>query len=139
ILLFVAWFLAPSTADFRWVLAICSYICFFTGVPAFVGRKFAPARMTTSHLRAATFLFFPLVMLLSEIFFYFFDWSGGGDFSVYHIVNPLRALSSWPVVEQNHWYSFVFALGVAGVIAYLMLIRRGERAAGMVDHVATSD
>jgi hypothetical protein len=138
-LLLVAWFLAPSTADFRWVLAICSYICFFTGVPAYVGRMFAPARMTTAHLRAATFLFFPFVMLMSEVFFYFFGWSGGGDFSVYHIVNPLRALSNWSIVEQNHWYSFAFGLGVAGVIAYLMLIRRGESAAGMVDHVATSD
>ena len=78
-------------ARFRWLLAICSYICFFSGVPTAVARHVFKEKCKTSYLRAGILLFFPLLGVSADILQYFvapscvFD----GTFSAYHITQSL--------------------------------------------------
>ena len=54
VLFALAWAtLEPPALEWRRMLAICGYVCFFTGVPVFVFRSFWPARATTARLRVA--------------------------------------------------------------------------------------
>ncbi|HYR84039.1 MAG TPA: hypothetical protein VE422_08180 [Terriglobia bacterium] len=135
LLLAVSRAFAPTPERFRWLLAICSYICFFTGVPTCIVRLLAPARARAAYLRVGVFLFFPLMMIFSELFSYlrtpsrFFDPAG---YSVYEVLDPFRTLANWPMVEKNEWYFLPLGLGLIGLASYLTLIQMGRR---MYDHV----
>jgi hypothetical protein len=125
-----AWLAAVSTlsSDFRWLLAICGYVCFFTGVPACAGRMIFKARVKTPHLRVATLVFIPLVMLSADLIQYFLKSKTifGNDFSIFHVLSPFRTLSSWRGVENLGWDLHVFAMGVIGLLSYVLLIRMGQ-------------
>lgn len=127
LLLGIGFAIAPGE-DFQWLLAICSYICFFTGVPAFVGRMILKSRMKTQHLRAITFMFIPLVTLGADFIQYFVKSRAlfAVDYSIYHVLNPFRTLSNWRGVENLGWDIFVFALGIFGLLSYVLLIRMGQ-------------
>jgi hypothetical protein len=45
-------FLDTNTANYTWLVAICAYICFFTGLPAWAGRMMAKRHFKPFHLRA---------------------------------------------------------------------------------------
>ena len=48
-----AWLLRPTWVSLRWSLAVCGYICFFTGLPAAAFRFMRPARAASFQLRVA--------------------------------------------------------------------------------------
>src|SRR6185436_5466659 len=56
-----------TNSDFTWLLAICGYICFFTGVPACAGRIILKSHFKTAHLRVAAFVFIPVVVLSADL------------------------------------------------------------------------
>jgi hypothetical protein len=124
-----AWLAAVSTSssDFLWLLAICSYICFFTGVPACAGRMIFKSRIKTPHLRVATLVFIPLVILSADLLQYFLkSKSIFADYSIYHLLNPFRTLGNWRGVENLGWDLHVFAMGIIGLLSYVLLIRMGQ-------------
>jgi len=114
--------LSNSPSDLHWLVAICGYICFFTGVPAFLARWLAPRRMATPHIRVAMILFFPVLALLAEVFSYVLSSSSTPQgLSGYDVLSPFRALSYWVTVEMNGWDSGVYALGFIGLLSYIGL------------------
>jgi hypothetical protein len=118
-----------GSPDFQWLLAICSYICFFTGVPAFVGRYVLKSRLKTAHLRAATVVFIPFVILTADFLQYLFKSKNvfASDFSPYHVLNPFRTLGTWPRVVSQGWDAHVFVMGMIGLGCYVCLIRIGQQ------------
>ena len=112
-----------TAQEFRWLIATCSYICFFTGIPALIMRYMFGDKIRTAYVRAAILLFFPIVGVSADIFQYFvapgrvFD----GTFSAYHLLNPFRTLGNWPQIESEGWHIGVFTMGLAGLIAYVAL------------------
>ena len=51
-------------------MAICAYICLFTGVPTLVFRVVKPARPASVPLRAGLLLLLSLALLLPDILYY---------------------------------------------------------------------
>jgi hypothetical protein len=129
VLVLVAWRLDPSGRNVRWFLAICGYICFVTGVPAMVWRSRRPASAASLQLRVVVLLLLPLSMLLPDLIHYvlwqpeFLELA----YSARHLVNPIRTLASWDVVEAEHWFYAPLSMGLTGVLAYLALIHLGRR------------
>jgi hypothetical protein len=128
ILLAIGWKVGTNS-EFAWLLAVCGYICFFSGIPTLVSRRVFKARLRTAYLRAFILLFFPLVAISADLLQYFvlpsrvFD----GTFSAYHILNPFRTLGNWTQVQSAGWAWAPMVMGVAGLIAYLELYRMGQR------------
>ena len=119
----------PPAATIRWLLALCGYICFFTGIPAFAYRWARPRGTETFKLRAAVLLLLPLALLLPDVIFYVRSQPSAFDlgFARRHLVNPFRTLANWPMVEGAHWSFVPFAMGIAGLLAYAALIQMGAR------------
>jgi hypothetical protein len=128
VLLVIGWNVA-TPAQFHWLLAICSYIVFFSGIPTAVARHVFKGRCKTSYLRAGVLLFFPILGVSADILQYLFAPSRvfDGTFSAYHIINPLRALSYWDEVEKQGWQWRPLIMGFAGLLAYLDLFRMGRQ------------
>jgi hypothetical protein len=128
VLLAAAWMLDPGK-PFYWVLAICSYICFFSGTPTVILRHFFKSRLRTAYFRAGILLFFPIVGVSADLLQYLltpnlvFD----GTFSAYHMLNPFRALANWIKVEEQGWQWWPMLMGFVGLLAYLELFRLGRR------------
>jgi hypothetical protein len=128
IILLVAGWTVGTETDFHWLLAICGYIFFFSGVPTVLIRRIFTERVRTNYLRAGILLFFPLIALSADLFQYFVAPTRAFDsFSVYHILNPFRALGNWTEVENQGWYWGPMIMGIAGLIAYVELYRMGRR------------
>ena len=130
LLLVTARLFNPPAITVRWLLAICGYICFFTGVPTLAFRLFKPADDASLRLRVIVLLLVPLSMLLPDVIHYIvlrpeiLDLS----YSSRHLVNPLRTLSNWQLVELRHWTAVPLLLGLTGLVAYVALIVMGTRA-----------
>jgi hypothetical protein len=122
-----AWLLRPTWQSLRWSLAMCGYICFFTGVPAVVFRLLRPARAASFHLRVAILLLLPVALLLPDILYYVLWQPAVFDlkFSARHLVNPIRTLANWDLVETVHGLSIPVMLGLTGLFAYATLIHLG--------------
>ena len=60
----------PPALRLRWLVAICAYICLFTGVPTLVFRVVKPARPASVPLRAGLLLLLSLALLLPDILYY---------------------------------------------------------------------
>jgi hypothetical protein len=127
ILIAAAWTMQASWAQLRWYLAGCGYICFFTGVPTFAFRFPTPDRRAALKLRVAVLLSLPLAMILPDIIHYVIWQPEVLDlsYSARHLVNPIRTLASWRTVETAQWHSLPYALGIAGLLAYVALIYLG--------------
>ena len=126
---FVAWLFHPAWGTLRWFLAICGYICFFSGVPTLAFRLFRPARAASFELRVALLLLMPVTMLLPDILYYVLWRPDVLDlsYSARHLINPIRTLANWNVVERLHWFFLPTVLGVSGLLSYLALIHLGMR------------
>jgi hypothetical protein len=128
LLIFFAGMTAPGMNDFRWTLAFCGYIAFFTGLPAYAGRLIAPKRVTPLRLRLAALLTFLAALILPEIAYYFVASPGQHDpYALRHIFNPLVTLGDWrSVSERGQW--MVICLGGVGVFAYFRLMMMARKA-----------
>jgi hypothetical protein len=130
LLVFTAWLFDASWITLRWFLAICGYICFFTGVPALVFRLLKTADDSSLRLRVVVLLLVPVSMILPDVVHYVvwrpevLDLS----YSARHLLNPLRTLANWPIVEARQWTSAPLILGMTGLLAYVALIVLGTRA-----------
>jgi hypothetical protein len=131
LLIVAAGFFQPTPADFRWLVAICAYILFFTGVPAFSLRVLAPARLTAFKLRVAILVFVALLVLLPDLVHYVLVRPDVLDltFSSRHLVNPFRTLDNWRAVEGQQWLTGPFTMGMIGALAYLWLMVLGRKRA----------
>jgi hypothetical protein len=124
-----AWLLRPTWVSLRWFLAVCGYICFFTGLPAAVFRVVRPASAASFQLRAAVLAMLSMALILPDIVYYLlwqplvFDLRYAGR----HLLNPLRTLANWRLVEANHGFAIPVLLGLIGLAAYLTLIGLGRR------------
>jgi hypothetical protein len=119
----------PPKSTLRWILAICGYLCFFTGVPALVFRLFKPADDASLKLRVIVFVLVPLSMLLPDIIHYVV-WRPEVlevSYGARHLVNPLRTLSNWQLVETRQWTPAPLLIGLTGLVAYVALILLGTR------------
>jgi hypothetical protein len=127
ILLSAAWLFHPNWTKIRWFMALCGYICVFTGVPTFAFRFLKPSRAASLKLRVALLLLLPVSMLLPDIIYYVLwrpDVLNLG-YSTRHLLNPIRTLSNWNLVEMRHWLSVPAVLGLTGLLSYLGLILIG--------------
>jgi hypothetical protein len=129
VLVLVAWRLDPSGSNLRWFLAMCGYICFFTGVPTIMFRSRKPTGAASVQLRVAVLLLLPMSMLLPDIIHYVLWQPDVLDltFGARHLVNPIRTLANWSFVESLGWFSAPLSMGLTGLLAYLALIHLGTR------------
>jgi len=121
-------FLNTSSSEFSWLVAICAYVCLFTGLPAWVGRMMEKRHFKPFHLRVGVVLLIPVAALLPDFLVYMATGDFGGIYSTRHVLDPFRTLSNWREPVTVPWHFLSFALGLTGVAAYLMLIRMGQRA-----------
>jgi hypothetical protein len=129
LMLFAAWLLDATWIQLRWLLAMCGYICFFTGVPAFAFRFLRPERAASLHLRVSVLMLLLVSLLLPDVVHYVL-WQPDVlslSYSARHLINPIRTLANWSVVETVYWITIPVALGLTGVFAYLALIHVGTR------------
>jgi len=123
-----AHFLNSSSNEFSWLVAICAYICLFTGLPTWVGRMMVKRHFKPFQLRAGILLLIPVATLLPDFLMYLFTGDFGGIYSGRHVLDPFRTLSGWRYATTAPWHFLSIGLGVIGVVSYLMLIRMGQRA-----------
>ena len=119
----------PPAMGLRWLVAICAYICLFTGVPTVVFRVVKPARRASLPLRAGLLLLLSLSLLLPDIIYYLL-WQPdvlGFSFGARHLINPFRTLANWETVETNGWLWVPTLLGLNGLASYGLLIQLGRR------------
>jgi hypothetical protein len=113
--------------ELKWMMAICGYICFYTGVPVVLARAALP-RFRAAQVRALVLLFMPIVLLLTDLIYYLlapnsFDF----EYSIRHTLNPFRTLANWSVAQKNQWDALALGLGLIGIASYVVLIRMGWR------------
>jgi hypothetical protein len=129
ITLTIAFLVGGSDQEFRWLLATCCYIVFFTGVPTAILRQMFNGSIRTAYVRGAILLFFPIVAVSADVFQYFIAPGSifAEGFSAYHILNPFRTLTDWPKVEAAGWHVGAFLMGLVGLLAYADLYRMNRR------------
>jgi hypothetical protein len=129
LLLGVGWALRAEAQQMRWLLAICAYVCFFAAVPVFAYRWLQPGRAAAFRLRVAILVLLAVVMVLPDVLHYVVLRPAVLDleFSARHLVNPIRTLGNWRLVEIQSWFAVPYALGLAGVVASLGLAHLGRR------------
>ena len=119
----------PPAMRLRWLVAICAYICLFTGVPTLLFRLARPARPASLPLRAGLLLVLSLSLLLPDII-YFVLWPPDVlelKYAARHVINPFRTLANWESVEANGWLWLPTLLGLNGLASYWLLIQTGRR------------
>jgi hypothetical protein len=125
LMLVAAWMLDATAIQLRWLLAMCGYICFFTGVPAVVLRLLSPERASSLQLRIAVLLLLTASTLLPDMIHYVL-WQPDVlslSYSARHLLNPIRTLANWLAVETHYWFAIPTGLGLTGFVAYLVLIQ----------------
>jgi hypothetical protein len=138
ILLTAAWLLQPAWLQVRWLLGICGYICFFTGVPTIALRLLRPSPGASFRLRVALLLLLALAMVTPDIVHYVAWQPDVLDlrFSARHLINPIRTPANWTHVEARQWLSVPLLLGLVGLVSYGALIHLGT---SMTAEVAPRD
>ena len=129
LLLGVAGLFGTDGERFRWLLAICGYICFFCAVPVFVFRFLRPASQTTLKLRVAILVLIAISMIMPDVVHYVL-WQPDVlslDYSARHLVSPFATLANWDVVERERWFAVPLAMGLIGLVSSLGLIAIGRR------------
>ena len=121
--------LSPSAETMRWLLALCGYICCFSGVPALAMRMARPRADRTFILRVGVLMLFALALVLPDLLYNVIWQPAAFDvaFARRHLVNPVRTLANWSVVEQYGWGFVPYAIGLTGLVAYAGLIALGAR------------
>jgi hypothetical protein len=131
ILLVVAWLFAAIDSraiPFTWVLAMCGYICFYTGVPTAILRRARPSAAVSFLVRVVVVVLVPVAMLLPDIIVYMWQPSAfDGSYSARHLVDPFRTLAKWNDVETANAFGTPAVMGLIGLLAYVALIYMGRR------------
>ena len=127
VLVAAVWAIAPSPRTTSWVVAACGYVCFFTGIPVVMYRIIAPQRVTPLRLRVTVLVVMAASLVLPDLIHYLLSQKDILDvaFSFRHLINPFRTLSEWRTVEGRGWIPMPFAIGLAGVVSWLVLIQLG--------------
>jgi hypothetical protein len=120
----------PPGLEWRRLLATCGYICFFTAAPVLACRHYAPARVTPLKLRVAVLCTVAAAMVLPDVLHYVILRPETLDlnYASRHLVNPWRTIAAWDQVEANAWTTVPGLIGLAGLLAYVQVIRLGARA-----------
>ena len=121
----------PNAFELRWLLAVCGYVLFFTGVPTAFMRALHPARADSLRVRVVVLATLPAMLVLPDLLYYLL-WRPDVfslKYSGRHLLNPFRTLANWTVVETQGWLMVPLLAGLTGIVAYLVLIRLGIRMA----------
>jgi hypothetical protein len=139
LLLLVALLLRPKGDVLRWLLALCGYICVFTGIPAVAFRFKRPERVASFRVRVAILVTFSMSLVLPDILYYVL-WQPTVlelRFAGRHLLNPIRTLANWDIVETYNSFAIPAMLGLSGVFAYLMLMHLGVAEPVAIDQHAS--
>ena len=132
----------PSDSQFRWLLAICGYILFFTGVPTALMRALRPARIESLKVRVVILVGVPAALVLPDLLFYLL-WRPevlNLQYGARHLINPIRTLSrNWGLVESQGWVVIPLLVGLTGLLSYGVLIQLGARMASAPDDIDAHD
>ena len=112
-------FVSSTSTQFNWIVAICGYICFFTGLPVILMQIFKPRRFKPVHRRIAVLLLLPVAALLPDFIVYLATGDFGGHDSARHVLDPFRTLSNWDNSYSSTWHFLAMGLSAAGFIFYL--------------------
>lgn len=113
-------------------LAVCAYICFYSGVPAAALRLMKPYAAASFLVRCTVLFVLAAAMLLPDIVVYMMDPRGfDGLYSARHLFNPFATVSKWDRVKAIDGFSIVAAIGLTGLLAYAVLIHLGARVTRM--------
>jgi hypothetical protein len=133
--------LLAGTARLYWLLAICGYICAFTGLPALAFRWLRQDRARSVHVRVAVLVLLAASLVLPDVLYYVL-WQPETltfGFSGRHLVNPLRTLANWATVDTRGWDGIPFVLGSAGCLAYVGLMLMDRRPGAPAEPVVAQD
>ena len=122
-------------ADLHWVVAACGYICFFTGVPALVMRYLRP-QASAFRIRVAILVLLSASLVLPDVVYYLLSDGFNLAFGSRHLVNPLRTIANWDVVEMESLFVVPQIIGTMGVAAYSALIVMNVRETARVNRAA---
>ena len=118
-----------SMRDVGWVVAACGYICFFTGAPAVLLRWAAAAhprvlhpdwRSWCSSRRHWCSRTCSITSSRSRI-------CSASLYPNRHLLNPLRTIANWRLVETSDLYLVPVIVGVMGVLTYATLMVMNRR------------
>lgn len=128
LLAIAAWLLDAREASVPYVLVMCGYICFYTGVPAAALRLWRPFAPASFLLRIAVVVLLALALLLPDIVVYMWAPSAfDGDFHTRHLINPIRTLGYWSHVNDLYGLAIPASMGLLGLFAYVALFFTGMR------------
>lgn len=131
----------PTPEQRRWLLAVCGYILFFTGVPACVFRGLRPERQESLKVRIAILAGIPAMLVLPDLLHYLL-WRPDVlnlKFTARHLFNPFRTLANWRYVEGFGWTAIPLLFGLTGLVAYGVLIFISTRAVADADESDSRD
>jgi hypothetical protein len=109
-----------GSVDFNFLIAICGYVCFFTGVPTLLVRMLELPRIRSVQLRIGIILLVTIAVVLPDLLMYLATGEYGGDYSTRHVLNPFRTLYEWKSIDNFYMLSSVIC--AVGFISYLLLI-----------------
>ena len=117
-----------STREVGWVVAACGYICLFTGAPAVLLRLVRP-RISTFYIRVAILVLLSASLVLPDVLYYIVAQENGFNllYSTRHLINPLRTIANWSIVEARGLYLMPALVGVMGVLLYARLMVMNRR------------
>ena len=116
-----------SAPDVAWVAAACGYICLVTGVPAVVLRWARPG-LPAFYLRIAILVLVSASLVIPDVLYYVFAQDEFSlDYANRHLLNPLRTIANWDLVEQRGLSLVPAILGAIGVMTYVALIIMNRR------------
>jgi hypothetical protein len=114
-----------TSDDFSYLAIICGYVCFFTGVPTLLVRRWPSRRIKTVQLRIGIVLLLLVAVILPDFLMYLATGYYGGNYSARHVLNPFRTLYQWHDIKYFHLLTY--GLCLSGLISYLILIPFGWR------------
>lgn len=123
-LLTAAWLLDADWSGLRWLLAICGFICLFTGMPALVLDHLEERGMRPFHARVAILVLVLLSLILPDVVYYVV-WRPevfSLEFEYRHLFNPLRTIADWDKVEMFGWQALPLIFASSGFVFYLALM-----------------
>jgi hypothetical protein len=112
-------------ADFGLLVAVCGYICFFSGVPTLIVRQWPSQRIKTIYVRIGIILLLLVASILPDFLMYIATGAYGGKYSARHVLNPFRTLIWWDDPATQKFHMFSSGLFLSGLISYLVLIPLG--------------
>jgi len=117
-----------STREVGWVVAACGYICLFTGAPAVLLRLVRP-RISAFYIRVAILVLLSASLVLPDVLYYIVAQENGFNllYSTRHLINPLRTIANWSIVEARGLYLMPALVGVMGVLLYARLMVMNRR------------